>query len=113
MKHVTMRIGVVLLTGAALVLGSCAGAHKMREGSGAEASVCRECYDQAVRTWDQSVYGYAGGRWGYVPSTRVYAEHHCASCNSTMVVHTDDGRWTIQCPTCAPEGVPCDKCLPR
>lgn len=113
MKHVTTRIGVVLLAGAAVVLGGCASSHKMRVGSETNASVCRECYDQAVKTWDHSVYGYAGRRWGYVPSTRVYVEHLCASCNSTMVVHTDDGHWTIKCPTCAPEGVPCDKCLPR
>lgn len=113
MKHVTMMIGVVLLAGAVGVLGGCTSTHKVRADSGTEATVCRECYDQAVKTWDGSVYGYSGARWGYVPSTRVYAEHRCASCDSTMVVHTDDGRWTIKCPVCAPEGVPCDKCLPR
>lgn len=106
MKSVTMTIAVALLG----VLGGCATDHKMRDGSEAKVTVCRECYDQAVRVWDTG--RYAGARWIHAPSQRVRVEHQCASCKSKMVVHTEDGRWTIRCPTCAPDGVPCDKCLP-
>lgn len=113
MIPVTQLLLGAMLAGAMGLVAGCTSSHKMRAVSETNPTVCRECYDQAVRVWDRSVYGYAGGRWGYVPSTRVYAEHQCASCDSTMVVHTDDGRWTIKCPLCAPEGVPCDKCLPK
>lgn len=106
MKSTTMTIAVALLG----VLGGCATDHKMRDGGEANMTVCRECYDQAVRVWNTG--RYAGARWTHAPSQRVRVEHQCASCKSTMVVHTEDGRWMIRCPTCAPDGVPCDKCLP-
>lgn len=110
MKHITTMVALALLTIAPGVLGGCAAHHEMRTGSEGKVTVCRECYDQAVRVWDSG--GYAGARWVHAPSPRVRVEHQCASCKSTMVVHTDDGHWMIQCPTCAPEGVLCDKCLP-
>jgi hypothetical protein len=99
------------------LLGSLAGcrSHQMRASSPGTTTVCRACYDAAVRAWDRGRYhgaGYTGARWGYVPSSRVYIEHQCAECDSTAVVHTEEGRWMITCPRCAPKGVPCDKCLP-
>lgn len=109
--------------GGVVPMVGCQSDHRMRTGGENKVTVCRECYDKAITVWDQGRYpgwhseysrnsAYSGGRWGYIPSKRVHVEHQCASCNATMVVHTDDGRWTIQCPTCAPKGVPCDKCLP-
>ncbi len=110
MKHVTMMIDVALLAIATSVLGGCAAGHPMSTGSEAKVTVCRECYDEAVRVWDKG--GYTSARWLYAPSQRVHVEHQCAACKATMVVHTENGRWMIKCPGCAPDGVACDKCLP-
>ena len=110
MRHKQMVIAPVLLAVAAWGLGGCAADHKMRTGSEGSTVVCRECYDQAVQVWEKG--GYLGARWYSTPASKVRVEHQCASCKTTMVVHTEDGRWTIKCPTCAPEGVACDKCLP-
>lgn len=114
MLHLTLitSLAGALLTGAMGLVAGCTRSHRMRAVGETGPTVCRECCEQAVRVWGRSVYGYAGGRWSCVPSTRVHAERRCASCDSTTVVHADDGRWAIACPACAPEGVPCDKCLP-
>ena len=106
MKSVNMTIAIALLA----VWGGCATDHRMRGASEPKMTVCRECYDEAVRVWDTN--RYVGARWSHAPSWRPRGENQCAYCKATMVVHTEDGRWTIQCPTCAPEGVPCDRCLP-
>ena len=111
MKHMTMKIALFLLAVVTGGLGSCAADHKMRAGSENNVTVCRECYDEAVQVWDNG--GYASGQRFYATTPPVHVEHQCASCKSTMVVHTDDGHWMISCPTCAPQGVACDKCLPR
>lgn len=89
---------------------SCAGHHEMKHAAPGTTPVCRECYEQALRVWDTG--RYSGKRWHQVPQSRVRVEHQCASCKATMAVHTEDGQWTIHCPTCAPEGVPCDRCMP-
>jgi hypothetical protein len=110
MKPMITMIDLALLAVVAGILGGCATPHQMAATSESKVTVCRECYDQAVRVWESG--GYAGSRWLHVPTQRVHVEHQCAACKSTMVVHTDDGRWTIKCPGCAPEGLPCDRCLP-
>lgn len=107
------RVVAAIAFSMGVICGGCASEHRMRTGSGeAKVTVCRECYDQAVSVWTRSSTGYGGKIWRHVPSERVRVEHQCDSCKSTMVVHTDDGRWTLKCPTCAPEGIPCDKCMP-
>ena len=108
----TSNLTVVILSATAISLFTgCATHHTMRGANdGSTVSICRDCYDEAVRVWESG--HYAGGRWIYAPTQHVRVEHHCASCKSTMVVQTADGRWTLTCPGCAPEGVPCDKCMP-
>lgn len=110
MKHVRAMLAAATLIGSTAAFTGCQTQHRMRASSADKVTVCRECYDKAVEVWDRG--GYFSPRWGYVPSGRVYVEHQCAACKSTMAVYTDDGRWMIQCPVCAPKGVPCDKCLP-
>ncbi len=96
-----------------LVVGSagCSSPHRMRATASDTTTVCRYCYDKAIEVWDNGNYGRQ--RWGYVPTKRVYEQHQCPECSTTMVVHTDEGQWMITCPTCAPKGVPCNKCLPQ
>lgn len=108
------RIAFVVVCAGGLLalqgLAGCRSSHRVRAESDGKATVCRSCYDKAVEVWESGRYG--GTRWGYVPTPRVSVEHQCRECGTTAVVHTDDGKWMITCPTCAPAGVACDKCQP-
>ena len=91
-------------------LAACQSSHQMRAESLDKTTVCRACYDKAVEVWESGRYG--GTPWGYIPAPRVRVEHQCSECGTTAVVHTDDGRWMITCPKCAPAGAVCDRCQP-
>lgn len=110
-----MSINEIALVCVALgtsALGSaCRSSHRMRADTEGEHVVCRNCYDRAVEVWTSSSDLYSG-RFGYSPKVRVHQEHQCPECQTTAVIYTADGRWMISCPRCAPEGVPCDRCLP-
>ena len=94
------------------VAGSaCRSPHRMRGETEGQQVICRSCYDRAVEVWTSSSDKYSG-RFGYAPTLHVHQEHQCPDCRTTAVVYTEDGRWMISCTRCAPEGVPCDRCLP-
>lgn len=65
---------------------------------------CQLCYDETVR-------GLTGS-----PKHRRYKtimRHRCAECTTDVAFHVDDdGKLMIRCARCAPEGMPCDRCLP-
>ena len=102
---------VCLALGTYVVGSACQLSHRMRTESEGEHAICRLCYDKAVEVWTSSSDLYSG-RFGYAPKLHIYQEHQCSDCRTTAVIYTADGRWMIKCPLCAPEGVPCDRCLP-
>lgn len=65
---------------------------------------CRLCYDETVRVGTGS------------PKSRRYktlVRHRCAECMTDVVIYArDDGTPMIRCARCAPDGMPCDRCLP-
>ncbi len=64
---------------------------------------CQACYDEAVKV-----------RTG-PPKHRYYKtiiKHHCKECRADMEVYEEGGNAMIKCGSCAPGGLPCDKCLP-
>lgn len=65
---------------------------------------CQQCYDHAVRVLTGP------------PKHRRYkavVRHACPDCASEAVIYNGpDGKPMIRCEQCAPEGVPCDRCLP-
>lgn len=113
----TVRAGMMAAVLSALGLvsvmsGGCQSTHAMRADAENKTTVCRTCYTKAVEVWQSSNGGGGGRLWEYTPTKRVYQEHQCPECKTTMVVHNENGTWTIKCPRCAPEGVACDKCQP-
>lgn len=65
---------------------------------------CQLCYDEMVRVLTGS------------PKHRRYKtimRHRCADCTTDVAFYVgDDGKLMIRCARCAPEGMPCDRCLP-
>lgn len=78
--------------------------HEMAEHSDGVAISCQRCYDLAVRV--------SRGP----PKLRRYKtveRHACPDCASDAVIYEGpSGKAIIRCEGCAPEGVPCDRCLP-
>jgi len=78
--------------------------HQVVAQTGDHVMGCQKCYDEAVRVRRLSSKG---------PSrTRIIKKHMCPGCKGEMVSYTEDGTAMIKCASCAPEGVPCDRCLP-
>lgn len=100
--------GLVLLA-FVVVLGACNSTyrrpiHNMTEPPEGVTISCQRCYDHAVRV----VTG--------PPKHRRYKtveRHACPDCASEAVIYEGPGGDVIiRCSGCAPEGVPCTKCLP-
>lgn len=81
----------------------------MSEAHGSpEANVmgCRLCYNE-VKTVMERLKGPNLG------TPRTVKIHKCPDCRAEMKIYVnDDGVAMVKCPKCAPEGMPCDKCLP-
>ena len=107
MKKWTCQLGFL-----ATVLTSVAGCsdfgpkphHTVTGGTGEYRIGCRLCYDEMVRV-------LAGG-----PKNRHYkvvTRHQCPECMTDVIFYMgDDDRLMIRCAKRAPEGVPCDRCIP-
>ena len=92
----------------ALFAAGCAtNKHDMSSAQPGQVTVCTKCYDQ-IRT----VRDNQGRRFG--PSvTRTITTHMCEDCKNEMTIYEKDGVMKVRCPTCAPEGVDCDRCVPK
>lgn len=64
---------------------------------------CRMCYDMAVRV----LTGPSRHK-----RYQVVQRHQCPECRANVVIYTQEGEMKIKCARCAPEGVPCDRCVP-
>lgn len=78
--------------------------HVMAEQPEGVTLSCQRCYDMAVRVLTGP------------PKHRRYKtveRHACPDCASEAVIYEGPGgKSMIRCKGCAPEGVPCDRCLP-
>lgn len=102
----SLRTVAVLVSG--VWIGGCAApgerrAHPVVSQPAGHPMQCRMCYDVAVRV-----------RTGPAKNRRykVVQKHQCLDCNTQVLVSTEGGELKIKCARCAPEGVPCDRCLP-
>ncbi len=80
-----------------------AGGHEMAAAPQGQPVRCQSCYDQTRIVRNERVKGV---------SYRVVRKHMCKDCDTEAVLYAQDGRMMIKCAGCAPEGIPCDKCLP-
>ena len=98
----------LVFASAALVVGGCASTkHDIAQAQPGQVSVCTKCYDQ-IRT----VQDRQGRRFG-TTVTRTITTHVCEDCKNEMTIYAVDGVLKVRCPTCAPEGVDCDRCVPK
>ena len=104
----TIHTLFLLAAAAALLAGGCAtDKHDMVKAEAGQVSVCTKCYDQI-----QKVRGSYHPRYGY-SGTRTITTHVCEDCKNEMTIYEKDGVMKVRCPTCAPEGVDCDRCVPK
>lgn len=64
---------------------------------------CHSCYDEAVKVRT----GPPKHR-----NCKTIFKHHRSECLGDMEVYEDGTKSMIKCASCAPGGLPCDKCLP-
>ncbi|QOJ14129.1 MAG: hypothetical protein HRU75_05560 [Planctomycetia bacterium] len=92
---------------ALLAAGCAADKHDMVKAEAGQVSVCTKCYDQV-----RKVRGTGGPRGG-LATNRTITTHMCEDCKNEMTIYEQDGVMKVRCPTCAPEGVDCDRCVPK
>lgn len=89
-----------------LVLSACqSNQHTMVEPKPGQVVVCSKCYDDIRKA--RSSGGPRGGL-----ANRMITTHRCEDCKTDMSIYEQDGVLMVRCATCAPAGLPCDKCLP-
>lgn len=99
---------LLFAVGSLLLAGGCAAEkHEMTQVQAGQVSVCTKCYDQI-----QKVRGSYGPRHGY-SGTRTITTHVCEDCKNEMTIYEKDGVMKVRCATCAPDGVDCDRCVPK
>lgn len=91
----------------AVWIGGCATperrAHPVASQQAGHRMQCRMCYDMAVRV---STGPPKHRRY------KVVQRHECPDCRANVVIYSQEGEMKIKCARCAPEGVPCDRCVP-
>lgn len=97
-----IALGIAVPVGLALI-GCDAPKHKMVETQPGKSSICRLCYEEIVNVPPNPRYAPMG----------VIRRHKCEECKSEMSIYMEDGVKKIRCGKCAPDGMDCDKCLPR
>ena len=104
----TIRTLLLSALVAAPFIGGCASTkHEIAPAAQGKVSVCTKCYDQI-----QKVRG-AGGPRGGLATNRTIITHMCEECKSEMTIYAKEGVLKVRCGTCAPEGVDCDRCVPK
>lgn len=113
-KNVKRLVGVMVVSFVGLgltgLLSGCQGrqaSHAMASDTGYQTLGCQMCYDEIIKVKRTLPPSKPVG-----PAYRVYREHQCPDCNTSMKIYSEDGQLMIQCAGCAPEGKSCDKCLP-
>jgi len=106
-----MLAGIVLF--AVVLAAGCAsvrsGHDQLRPPPGSGRTLaCRLCYDETQRVFRFKSKVYKSRRSVY----QTIKKHACPDCKTEAVFYSEDGRAYIKCAGCAPDGVPCDLCLP-
>lgn len=108
-RPIKSHFTAALVTLCSLVAAGCSysereSVHAVTPAGGGHHLGCRLCYDEMVRV----VRGPPKYR-----RNKFIKRHRCADCMTEVAFYADnDGRVTIRCARCAPEGKPCDQCLP-
>ena len=104
MKSFCRVLPVVLLTS---VLSACASdKHTMTPSADGKVAVCRACYDEISKV--RSMQPRTG-----ITTTRTVTTHMCPDCKSELSIYTEGSTLKSKCAKCAPEGVDCDRCVPK
>lgn len=90
-----------------LVQGCATSKHDTTQAQTGQVSVCTKCYDQIKTVRDNR-----GGRFAST-GTRTITTHMCEDCKDEMTIYEKDGVLMVRCAACAPEGVDCDRCVPK
>lgn len=101
--------GVVALVLAPLLVGCEGSGGKRHEVTAAQSDQvlgCQKCYDETIQVRRMHGKGAPYAR------TQTITRHMCPDCKGDMKTYTEDGRLMIKCTQCAPEGAPCNRCLP-
>lgn len=91
----------------AFIQGCATSKHDIAKAEAGQVSVCTKCYDQIKTVRDNR-----GGRFAST-GTRTSTTHMCEDCKNEMAIYEKDGVMMVRCATCAPEGVDCDRCVPK
>lgn len=81
--------------------------HDVSKPEPGTVSVCSKCYDQIRKVRS------TGGPRGGLATNRTVTTHMCEDCKAEMSIFEKDGVLMVRCATCAPDGVPCDRCSPK
>lgn len=90
-----------------LAQGCATSKHDVAKARAGQVSVCTKCYDQIRKARS------TGGPRGGLATNRTITTHMCEECKDEMTIYEKDGVLMVRCATCAPEGVDCDRCVPR
>ena len=103
-----IRPFLLLAAASVLLTGGCAtDKHEMVKAEAGQVSVCTKCYDSIRKARS------TGGPRGGLATNRTITTHVCEDCKNEMTIYARDGVLMVRCPTCAPEGVDCDRCVPK
>jgi len=88
-----------------LALAACQKQHTMTKPEPGSTAICAKCYEH-IQKWRKP-----GGPHG-LGTNRTIATHMCEDCKSEVSIYSEDSVLMVKCAKCAPEGLPCDRCLP-
>ncbi len=102
------RVLLILTAASAiLALGCATSKHDVAKAQAGQVSVCTKCYDQIRKVRS------TGGPRGGLATHRTITTHMCEECKDEMTIYEKDGVLMVRCAACAPEGVDCDRCVPK
>ena len=102
--HITSSVLSTVL----VLAGGCQGKrHAMTATPPGQTTVCAKCYDEIVKARG------TGGPLAGLRTNKTFVKHACEDCSTEMSIYTDQNVLMVKCGKCAPEGVPCDRCVPH
>jgi hypothetical protein len=104
----TIHSLLLFAAGSVLLAGGCATSkHDVAKAQAGQVSVCTKCYDQIRKVRSP------GGPRGGLATNRTITTHRCEECKDEMTIYEKNGVLMVRCAACAPEGVDCDRCVPK
>ncbi|NUQ53270.1 MAG: hypothetical protein HUU19_11315 [Phycisphaerales bacterium] len=103
-----IRTLLILAAASAMLAQGCTTSkHDVAKAQAGQVSVCTRCYDQIRKVRS------TGGPRGGLATHRTITTHMCEECKDEMTIYEKDGVLMVRCAACAPEGVDCDRCVPK